>query len=342
MNILYVSADSYYDEYDHIFSSDCSPENLVAFNLHLLKLVKSEGGCIDVYPKTRDINYDFIIFNDYPYPGSLKEKYLKRHLENSYSKLVLILMETPVIRSDYTKLYCDKILAKFDVLFTWNEDLLHYENSKKFNFTINLPNLTAYKSRDKIVTCIAAKKRVLHPNANYYFREKGIMAFSRSSLEFDLYGRGWDRVKLNSGGINSILNRVLSYGPRIRANDYCWRGEIRKKSEVLEKYTFNLIIENAMGYPGYITEKILHSFAYGSIPLYYGAEEAHAIFKNSGVIFGDEFDSWDHLISFLKNLDVESIAELQNDMLSFLASDKMKLFDAKSQATRVYNVLRSL
>ena len=211
MKILYVSADSYYDAADRIFSKDESPENLVVFNHYLLSLVASEGGRIDVYPEISDGNYDFIIFNDFPLPNSVKEKFLRDQLNKKLSKIILILMETPVIRPDYSKLYDDDdALSQFDTVFTWNDELLKRENVRKFNFTIKLTKDFQVGLREHTVTCIAAKKRVKHERACYHFREKGIKALSNSKMNFNLYGKNWNRIKLNSGGVNSILNRIFS------------------------------------------------------------------------------------------------------------------------------------
>ena len=149
-----------------------------------------------------------------------------------------------------------------------------------------------------------------------------------------------NRIKFNSGGFNSVLNRLFSYGPKIDATNFSWRGEIEKKSNILQLYNFNLVVENATGYPGYITEKILHSYVYGSIPIYFGAKDAKRIFKNYGAIFIDEYDGWDDLIYYLMTLKENDILDLQTRLSSFFESGNSSQFDAEFQAHYFYSHLR--
>ena len=112
------------------------------------------------------------------------------------------------------------------------------------------------------------------------------------------------------------------------------------KSEVLRKSAFNLVVENAVGYSGYITEKILHSFVYGSIPIYYGAKEAKQLFRNSGVIFIEDYGSWDELIHSLSSFNSKDIINSQSKMAAFLNSDEAEQFDANKQAHQFYRQLK--
>jgi len=67
---------------------------------------------------------------------------------------------------------------------------------------------------------------------------------------------------INAGMLNSI-SRVDTYG---RA--FGKENDTRSKYEILKDYTFSLCFENSM-FPGYYTEKPLHAWVAGTIPLYF-------------------------------------------------------------------------
>ncbi|CAE8601489.1 unnamed protein product, partial [Polarella glacialis] len=46
-------------------------------------------------------------------------------------------------------------------------------------------------------------------------------------------------------------------------------GPVKDKMEFLSRYKFNICFENA-SFPGYCTEKLLHAFAAGCVPIYWG------------------------------------------------------------------------
>ena len=71
-----------------------------------------------------------------------------------------------------------------------------------------------------------------------------IRFFEDKPVEFDLYGRNWEKRKFKN-----------------------WRGRVEDKLEILKHYKFCICYENMRDVKGYITEKIFDSFAAGCVPV---------------------------------------------------------------------------
>lgn len=66
-------------------------------------------------------------------------------------------------------------------------------------------------------------------------------------------------------------------------------GGIRNKEEGLLDYKFSVCVENAE-YDTYFTEKILDTFATGTIPIYKGTKNISKFFNPEGILFLDDLD----------------------------------------------------
>jgi len=56
--------------------------------------------------------------------------------------------------------------------------------------------------------------------------------------------------------------------------------------EVFSRYRYALVMENSDS-PGYVSEKILHAFLSGTVPIYYGSRFVFEIFNAKAFIFFD-------------------------------------------------------
>jgi len=74
------------------------------------------------------------------------------------------------------------------------------------------------------------------------------------------------------------------------------------KIEFLSKRKFNICFES-MSYPGYVTEKILHAFYAGTIPIYWGSDTIDADFNNRSFINCHEYDSFNDVVDRIIELD---------------------------------------
>lgn len=122
--------------------------------------------------------------------------------------------------------------------------------------------------------------------------------------QIDIYGRNWSYKMPNYRG---PLNPHM------------------KKYTVLNRYKFNLIVENVV-VDNFLSEKILDSFISLSIPVYFGSPKVQDWIPKSCYIDMRDFSSNDQLIEYL-----ESMSEAQyNDYIESIKFHKDKLFDTFS------------
>ena len=87
-------------------------------------------------------------------------------------------------------------------------------------------------------------------------------------------------------------------------------GPVPDKIEFQKDYKFSFAFENVAA-RGYCTEKILESFAAGTIPIYYGDETAVQDFNPKAFINYHDYASIDEVIEKIKQLDNDDEAYLQ-------------------------------
>lgn len=78
-------------------------------------------------------------------------------------------------------------------------------------------------------------------------------------------------------------------------------GEVAK-IEFLSSRKFNLCFES-YSYPGYATEKILHSYLAGSVPIYWGSETIESDFNPKSMINVHNFAEYSDAIEYIKKID---------------------------------------
>jgi hypothetical protein len=150
---------------------------------------------------------------------------------------------------DIIKNNLDKVLETYELIFTYNQDLLKLDNKFKWvpamGTWIESPKLN---EKSKLVSMITSDKQMTQ---NQKFR----VSFANENKEkIDLYG-------------NSIK-------------------PIKKKEFGLNDYMFSVCIENDTS-DTYFTEKILDCFATGTIPIYVGTKKIVEHFDSNGIIFLD-------------------------------------------------------
>lgn len=90
-------------------------------------------------------------------------------------------------------------------------------------------------------------------------------------------------------------------------------GPVEDKAAFLRGYRFNVSFENS-SYPGYCTEKVLHAFAAGCIPIYWGdplqATSTDATkgagapdFNPAALISAHDFENFEELVEHIKKVD---------------------------------------
>ncbi len=84
---------------------------------------------------------------------------------------------------------------------------------------------------------------------------------------------------------------------------------IKDKSSVTSQYKFVICFENDL-FPGYITEKLVHGYACGAIPLYWGDTREDKVFNKAAYLNLANFDSlaeFAHVAGNLSDDDYERI-----------------------------------
>lgn len=159
---------------------------------------------------------------------------------------------------DSVKMFPEKYLETFDLIFTHNQDLLKIDSKFKWapaqGFWIKEPKIY---EKSKMISMIASNKKMCE---GHRLRLQWV---ERLWGQVDMYGRGFNEIAL--------------------------------KEEGLCDYMFSIAIENGQ-YKTYFTEKLLDCFATGTIPVYLGAPDIGDYFNKDGIIdLTDEFDISDDI-----------------------------------------------
>lgn len=155
----------------------------------------------------------------------------------------------------------------------------------------------------KLCTLIAGNKSSSYSQELYSERRKAIQFFSNYPKEFEFYGKGWN------------------------SSDWCcYKGDVKKKVDVLKNYKFSICFENTSNMNGYISEKIFDSFQAGCIPIYYGAPNITHYIPSSCFIDFRNFKSYDDLYSFLKNMSKQRYTLYLKSIKEFLKTKRAFCF----------------
>ena len=154
---------------------------------------------------------------------------------------------------DSVRMFPEKYLETFDIIFTHNQELLKLDSKFKWcpaqGFWIKEPKIY---EKSKMISMIASNKRMCD---GHRLRLEWV---ERIGDQIDLYGRGFNEIAL--------------------------------KEEGLCDYMFSVVVENGF-YESYFTEKILDCFASGTIPVYLGSPDIGKYFNKDGIIdLTEEFD----------------------------------------------------
>jgi len=90
------------------------------------------------------------------------------------------------------------------------------------------------------------------------------------------------------------------------------RGDQKKKLSYMKMFKFNVAFENETS-PGYVTEKILHSFFANSIPIYWGDKKVKDDFNKDSFLYYEDYKNSDLLIE-----DILNINSKKNLLLDYL------------------------
>lgn len=294
---------NYYREFnyaDNIFNPDryLIGENLGYATIKFKELLNKKGIEIhtaDYYNNAEDI--DAIIYFDHLTGFEQGIKDIKLHMPNI--KMYLVIMENEMIKPDD---YDKEIHKLYDKIFTWNDDLIDYKKYFKFYIGNKIKDILpcSFDDKEKLACMIVGNKMQSHPNELYSERTKAIDYFETNHPEdFDLYGFGW----------NSEINKS-------------YKGLVKVKTDVYNKYKFAFCYENAKDISGYVTEKIWDVLMSGTIPIYYGNDEL----PNDIYIDIRKFKSYNELYHYIKNMSKNEYEEIIENIKDYFKSKEIKKY----------------
>ena len=146
-----------------------------------------------------------------------------------------------------------------------------------------------------------------------FFGSKGVLK---------LYGKGWDDLDNLPNSWESRLTKIIA---ALNPNP------VDDKFEAISKCKFNLCVEN-LRYNGYVTEKIIHSFITGSIPVYLGAPDIDKFIPKNCFVDVRDFKTNEELFDFMKNISQEKAQEYIDKGREFISSEEGQKYTFKGRA----------
>lgn len=257
----------------------------------------------------------------------------------------VLLMETAQI---YPPNASQELLAQYQLIFTWRDDLVDQERYIKINFPNKLNSIAklGWDGRDRFCCLIAGNRSAIQQSTLdlYTERVKTIHWFERHAPEqFDLFGSGWEVSPPRSGKIGRLRHRVaLMWARRTGRNAFpSYRGKVISKFETLQRYRFAVCYENVRDLPGYITEKIFDCFFAGCVPIYWGASNVTDYIPRECFIDRREFINHEDLYQYLTNMTETEYQARQNEIQTFLVSTEAKPFFAEFFAEQITSTIIS-
>lgn len=262
----------------------------------------------------------------------LHEFYDPEAIINKDSLHYLLLMESPIVKP---KDFDIKNHQHFKRVFTWSDDLCTLDPNRyiKNSYCFDLTRAVAAKPfvQRKFCINISGNKFSKHQNELYSKRLNLIKWFEKFHPgQLDLYGQDWDRVLITGRRIFRSLNRLPPIGRllfKIKPRP-SYAGRAKSKMDTLSNYKFSICFENAHGFNGYITEKIIDCLLAKTIPIYLGAQNIQDYIPSECFIDMRDFSSFEDLYSFLKTIDADKFDQYMKNIDQFLHSSKAAIFES--------------
>ena len=240
------------------------------------------------------------------------EIHIDCQIPRTAAKKVLFYFEDTNVRpKNYLASYInyDKIFSIFNLNITGNQTTyLAYPHDLKIG-----EDIPSFSERSITASMLATNRNVIFncSKSLYNQRQEVIQQFELTdNFDFRLFGKYWDKSFVKCGVMSRVqfeLSKRLSFGSTVFTPSKKlknWYGHASKKSEVLKTSKFNFCFENIYGLDGYISEKLLDSINFGSVPIYYPSYEIEKKFFPSELYYDyRDFENFESLIDFMENFD---------------------------------------
>ena len=236
---------------------------------------------------------------------------LIRCIKSKVKRLYYFAWEPEVVDNHHSKKNLAKLEPFFNVIFTWNDDIVDGNKYLKINYPYHFTNVIECPTRENfekrnLLVNISGNKISFQHNELYSVRRKVISFYNKYSCTyFSLYGRGW-------------LKNLRVY-----------KGVCISKKKVYTQFKFALCLENMCNVNGYVTEKIFDCFTAGIVPVYWGASNIEKYIPKQCFISYTDFSSIDDLNHFLINMSYEEYCNYICHIKEYLQSSAKSVFEYK-------------
>jgi hypothetical protein len=155
-----------------------------------------------------------------------------------------------------------------------------------------------------------------------------------------LYGVGWDTYHFKDPFLP--LNSIKFLTKLLRHKYPSYKGAVKSKRNVLQKYKFAICYENARDITGYITEKIFDCFFAGCVPVYWGAPNITKYIPADTFIDKRKFRTYEQLYYYLKNMPDNEYLDYLYAIKDFVEGDTIYPFSAECFAEILSNKIMEI
>lgn len=264
----------------------------------------------------KKISFDLVIEGQ-PYTATDNRRYL-------------IAVENPFHNKFNADLeYC----SYFSKVFSWNPDLDTAGNVIRVFSPHQIAKraFPSFEERDIFCSLINANKSFREKVSSDLYPERisVIRWYEKNAPElFALYGRGWNRPPPAYDLMGKVGRSIPSMKYKLFGYKCfpSYKGEIADKGDILRRSKFSYCYENNQGISNYITEKIIDSFVYGCIPIYWGAGNVLEFIPEDCFIDRRKFRDTEEVHQFLLGITSTQFAAYQANIEDFLKSEAAKKF----------------
>lgn len=218
----------------------------------------------------------------------------------------------------------------FKKIFTYDKSLV---DNKKYHYMQSVYSFDPYEEVDlKQKTVLAmqiAGNLNYSPNRSLYYERRNLVKWfiENHPKNFEFYGENWDKMK---SGIN----------PESRVDfDKCHKGYAPNKKDTIKKARFVFAYENCLS-DNYVSEKVWDVMNAGSVPIYLGAESIETYVPKECFINKKDFDTYEKLYDYMKNMSDETYLEYINCIKNFITlAEKNEITDIEQSVNNMIGVI---
>lgn len=251
------------------------------------------------------------------------------------AKRLLVISESPIVLSENHQ---EEHRSKFDRILTWETTKVDQIDTFRlgcgcsatllFDDTMRLS-----QERRKDICIISGHKFSKKKYELYSERDRAICHFANSSLDFDMYGEGWNCRVFQ--GVWRPLNRFPLARTFLYQPPEVFKGSVASKFLTLSNYRFSICFENVHRTKGYVSEKIFDSMFSGCIPIYLGADDICDYVPSETFIDMRNYDSYDSLESFLCGMTPSTYKRYLDAIRDFYSEYTKSSFHEQTWAKRI-------